>query len=76
MPRYFFNTHGSARETPDEDGEILPDDEVAWKEATIIAGEIFKDMDGKLRPGQEWTLEVLSENRKPLYMIHINSKKE
>jgi hypothetical protein len=75
MPRYFFNTHG-ARENPDEDGEILPDDEVAWKEATIIAGEIFKDMDGKLRPGQEWKLEVLSEDRKPLYMIQINSKKE
>jgi hypothetical protein len=75
MPRYFFNTYG-ARENPDEDGEILPDDEVAWKEATIIAGEIFKDMDGKLRPGQEWKLEVLSEDRKPLYMIQINSKKE
>jgi len=75
MPRYFFNTHG-ARETPDEDGEILPDDEVAWQEATIIAGEIFKDMDGKFRPGQEWSLEVLSEDRKPLYRIRINSKKE
>ena len=27
-------------------------------DATLIAGELFKDLDGKFRPGQEWSLEV------------------
>lgn len=75
MPRYFFNIYGKV-ETLDEDGDMLPDDEAAWKEATTAAGEIFKDMDGKLRPGQSWRLEVFREDRTPLYMIQINSKKE
>jgi hypothetical protein len=37
-------------DTIDEDGEELPDDKTAWKEATVIAGEMFRDIDGKLSP--------------------------
>jgi hypothetical protein len=55
MPRYFFNVQGT-RQTIDELGEELPDDKAAWVEATIIAGELFRDIDGKSQPGQEWTL--------------------
>jgi hypothetical protein len=60
MPRYFFNTHG-IRPITDEVGEELPDDETAWHEATIIAGQLLKDIDGKFRPDQEWALEVTDE---------------
>jgi hypothetical protein len=66
VPRYFFNIHG-IRPSIDEEGEELPDDEVAWHEATVIAGEIFRDIDGKFRPEQEWSLEVTDERRQPLY---------
>ena len=55
MPRYFFNIRYEP-DTIDEDGEELPDDKTAWKEATVIAGEMFRDIDGKLQPGQEWSL--------------------
>jgi hypothetical protein len=72
VPRYFFNTH-VVRPFPDNVGEELPDDEAAWHEATLVAGEIFKDIDGKFRPEQEWSLEVTNEHGKPLYSIHINS---
>jgi hypothetical protein len=30
----------------------LTDDEAAWHEATIIAGELFKDIDGNFQPGK------------------------
>jgi len=73
LPRYFFNIHGT-RARPDEEGEELPDNEAAWHEATIIAGEIFRDIDGKFRPGQDWSLEVTDEQRKPLYTIEISAK--
>jgi hypothetical protein len=44
----------NSRDIPDsEDGEILENDEAAWHEATLVAGEIFKDVDGSFRPGQE-----------------------
>jgi hypothetical protein len=32
-------------------------------------------MDGKLRPNQDWTLEVADESRRPLFQIHIRTKK-
>ena len=46
----------------------------AWNEATIIAGELFKGIDGKFEPGQEWILEVADEQRRPLFSILITHK--
>jgi len=73
MARYFFNIHG-VRQSLDEEGEELPDNETAWKEATIIAGELFRDIDGKFRPGQDWALEVTDDQRRPLYVIRISAQ--
>nr|WP_246510270.1 hypothetical protein [Bradyrhizobium glycinis] len=56
-------------------GEELPDDEAAWKEAIGYAGALFKDIDGKFRPGQEWSLEVTDEAGKPIYFISIGSRR-
>jgi hypothetical protein len=58
-----------------EVGEELPNDEAAWREATTTAGEIFKNVDGKMRPGQEWELDVTDQNRNPLFLIHITTKR-
>ena len=69
-----FNTHG-VRGSPDDMGEELRDDEAAWHEATLVAGEIFNDIDGNFRPDREWSLEVSDEQGKPLYSIHIMSNK-
>jgi hypothetical protein len=38
-----------------------------------IAG-VARDIDGKFRPEQEWSLEITDEQRQPLYIIRINSK--
>ena len=73
MPKYFFDVNGNG--VPDlEEGEMLANDEGAWHEATLVAGEIFKGLDGRFRPGQEWKLEVQNENRRPLFSINITSK--
>ena len=75
MPRYFFNLHyGDPR--LDTQGEELPDDEAAWREATIIAGELFKDIDGKFQPGRQWRLEVTNEQGKPVYLISVTGEKK
>ena len=71
MPRYFFNVYHD-RSVLDQEGEELPDRHAAWKEATLTAGRMMQDIDGKLQPGREWRLEVTDEFANPLYVIHVN----
>jgi hypothetical protein len=66
MPRYFFNVYHDRTEL-DEEGEELPDAQAAWREATVTAGQIIQDLDGRLRPGHDWRLEVTDEFANPLY---------
>lgn len=63
MPKYFLYMPPL-----DEVGQELPNDEAAWHEAT------FKEIDGKMRLGQDWVLGVANQNRKPLFLIRISTK--
>ncbi|WP_375308671.1 hypothetical protein [Bradyrhizobium sp. A11] len=74
MPMYFFHVH-NVSPSIDDHGEELPDDEAAWREATAYAAALFKDIDGRFRPGQEWSLEVMDQARRPLYFINIGSRR-
>jgi hypothetical protein len=73
MPRYFFNV-SHERSNLDAEGEELCDKHAAWQEATIIAGELLRDINGKLKPGQDLQLEVTDEFRNRLYMIRISAE--
>lgn len=73
MPRYFFNVYHE-RSEPDDLGEVLPDRQAAWKEATITAGQILQGLDGKLRPGCDWRMEVTDEYSNELYVICVSAK--
>ncbi|MBB4261438.1 hypothetical protein GGD64_005488 [Bradyrhizobium sp. CIR3A] len=53
----------------------MADDEAAWQDATVFAAEVLKDIDGRFRPGQEWSLEVTDEDGKPIFFINIGSRK-
>ncbi|WP_439374572.1 DUF6894 family protein [Bradyrhizobium sp. DASA03120] len=71
MPRYFFNiTH--ERSVTDHVGEELPDQHAAWKEATVIAGQILQGLEGHLRLGREWRMEVTDEFRNPLFVLRVS----
>ncbi len=75
MPKYFFNTYHDVVYT-DHDGEELDDKHAAWAEATRMAGEIIKDMDGKLRPGHDWKLEVHDEFRNPIWTLLVKAEQK
>ena len=75
MPRYFFNVHHQ-RQGRDAEGVDLPDTDAAWHEATLVAGELFKDIAGSFQPGQDWQLEVTDEQRKALYLIRVTAQKK
>jgi hypothetical protein len=47
MPKYFFHVHNVAPNA-DQEGEELPDDEAAWREATSYAGALLNDIDEKV----------------------------
>ena len=74
MPRYFFHVH-DVEPSMDDIGEELADDEAAWHSATMFAGEVLQDVDGRFRPGQEWSLEVTNQAGKSIYFINIGSRK-
>jgi hypothetical protein len=74
MPRYYFDVHHETAQ-PDHEGEELPDKHAAWKEATVIAGQILQNIDGKLKPGHDWKMEITDEFRNPLFVLHISAQK-
>jgi hypothetical protein len=74
MPRYYFDVDGlpPAMDAVEED---LRDDEHAWREATVFAGQMFKDVDGRLEPGQDWRLIVSDAGRNPVFVFEVKSQK-
>jgi hypothetical protein len=74
MPRYFFNTYHDVNHV-DDVGEELGDQHAAWKEATVTAGQILQSLDGRLKPGHEWRMEVMDEFKNPLFVLQITAQK-
>jgi hypothetical protein len=74
MPRYFFDIHHDVIQI-DREGEELPDQHAAWKEATVMAGQILQGLDGRLKPGHDWRMDVTDEFRNTLFILHIAARK-
>ena len=74
MPRYFFNVRYGNDSYRDEVGEDLPDNMAAWHEATSSAGQSIRDLDGKLQPGTDWRMDVVSETGSVVYSIEVKSQ--
>ena len=74
MPRYFFHIHHE-RTQSDLKGMELPDKHHAWEEATIRAGKALQGLDGNLKPGHEWRMDVTDEFANPRYVLHISAEK-
>ncbi|WP_442895034.1 DUF6894 family protein [Bradyrhizobium sp. AZCC 1578] len=47
----------------DKESEELPDRQAAWREATVTAGQIIRDLDGRLCPGKDWKSPTNSQIR-------------
>lgn len=71
MPRYFFNLYDGSVHV-DDVGEELDDASAALAQATVMAGDTLRDMEGRLRPGEELRLELTDEFSDPLYVIRVS----
>ena len=77
MPRFYFHVRNGAQLShTDEVGEELADANAAWKLAISYAGEILRDLDGKLKPEADWRLEVIRENGHPVCSVFVRGKLE
>jgi len=74
MPRFFFHIFHHGAEI-DDVGEELVDRHAAWQEATVTAGQILQDLDGRLQPDREWRMEVTDEFQNSIYVLHITAEK-
>jgi hypothetical protein len=75
MARYFFNIRYGERLFDDDEGSEHDAHEQAWEEATKASGEMLRDLDGRLRDGQEWRMEVTNEASAVVFVIRINAEK-
>src|ERR1700712_3575214 len=77
MPLYFFNFSRSSNPEPrpfKNDGLELVDNDAAWEEATTACGEKLREIDGALRPGDGWKMEVTDAGGKAIYALKFTTE--
>jgi hypothetical protein len=73
MPLYLITiTHGESEYQ--NEGIELQDDEAAWKEATTACGEMIRDLDGKLKSGQQWRMVVKRESGDVVFRLSFSAE--
>ena len=74
MPLYYYSiTHGQETNEHPE-GLEFPDDEAAWREATTACGEMIRDLDGDLKAGPEWRMEVKRQTGQVVYRLRFSAE--
>jgi uncharacterized protein DUF6894 len=74
MPRYYFHVaYGDSAKIINE-GLELGNKEDAWIEATTACGELLRDMDGKLKPGDAWSMTVKDDSGASVYELKFLTK--
>jgi hypothetical protein len=73
MPTFYFDIIHDEASYTDEVGSELPDHVAAWEEATQSAGQTLRDIDGRLKPGSDWTMLVKDRDRRTVYCITVHT---
>jgi hypothetical protein len=75
MPRYFFTVLDGHNSEVKNEGLDLSDDDVAWVEATAACGELLRELNGSLKPGDHWSMQVKDERGANLYVLEFRTTK-
>jgi hypothetical protein len=74
MPRYYFHiSYGDGSKLRNE-GIELPDADAAWVEATSACGELIRDLDGGMKPGDAWRMVVKDETGKEVFELEFSTR--
>lgn len=74
MPLYFFIVTQGDNSSLDEEGLEFTDLDAAWEEATKAGGQWLRDLDGSLKVGDLWSIQVLDESKKLLRRLVITAE--
>jgi hypothetical protein len=75
MPLFFFSVRDGKNATLKDEGLDLPDDQAAWIEATMACGELLRELDGRLHPGDHWSMSVKDDTGSDLYLLEFKTQK-
>jgi len=74
MPQYFFFVRDGHNSEIKNEGLNLPDHNAAWVEATSACGELLRELDGKLAPGAQWSMQVRDAFGTDIYLLEFRTK--
>ena len=71
MPLYHFKFMRNGEASPRTDGLELADPATAWEEATTAFGEMIRSVDGDLKPGSDWHMDVTDAAGNMVYRLRF-----
>jgi hypothetical protein len=74
MPQYFFTVLDGRKSELKNEGLDLPDNDAAWVEATTACGELLRNLNGRLKPGDHWSMLVKDDAGAELYVLEFRTK--
>jgi hypothetical protein len=73
MPIFHFVVANGRNTAVRNEGPELLDREAAWAEATTASGELLRELDGKLRPGDQWSMRVQDASGADIYLLEFRT---
>ena len=74
MPQYFFRiSHGCYSGASDQ-GSEFETREAAWTEMTKVCANLVGGISRSLKQNAEWHMELLDEDKKPVFRIRLVSE--
>jgi hypothetical protein len=74
MPKFYFTVRDGRNSELQNEGIDLPDKNAAWVEATTACGELLRDLDGRLNPGDEWCMRVKDNIGADIFLLEFKTK--
>jgi hypothetical protein len=75
MPRFYFHVYCEGTE-PSVDGEgiEMADEGAAWNEAISTCGQMIHDLDGAMRAGTVWQMEVTDDAGNRIFLLFFRAE--
>jgi hypothetical protein len=74
MPRYYFHVQCGTESSVDAEGIEMADEGAAWDEAISTCGQMIHDIDGAMRAGTVWQMEVTDEAGDSLFRLFFRTE--
>jgi hypothetical protein len=74
MPQYFFRIRNGRYSGASDQGTEFESREAAWTEMTKVCANLVGGISRSLKQNAEWHMELLDEDKKPVFRIRLVSE--